>query len=380
MDFAAASSEHPLATHATGEVVGELLEQLDGPPDLAVLFVTGPHRGVLEDIANSVRELLQPGCLVGATAVSVVAGRREIEEVPAVSIWAGRTGTATARHLEVIGQGESHALIGVDDDELATAGTALLFADPSFPTTAVLDAFQASHPDLVVAGGIASAGVAPGANRLVLDGRLHDRGAVLVLLGPDLPVEVVVSQGCTPIGQPLTVTRAERNMLLELAGRPALERLQETLGDLDEGARASAAQGLHLGVVVDEHELDFGVGDFLVRNVLGADRENGAVAVGDVVEVGSTVQFQVRNAVSADIELRHLLDEHQGQSALVFTCNGRGMRLFGEPDHDASVVAETLGTTAVAGMFCAGEVGPIGGRTFLHGFTAVTVIFGSPPQ
>ncbi|HEY6532957.1 MAG TPA: FIST N-terminal domain-containing protein [Acidimicrobiales bacterium] len=380
MDFAAACSEHPLATQATGEVLGELLEQLDGPPDLAVLFVTGPHRGVLEDIAATVRELLRPGCLVGATAVSVVAGRHELEEVPAISIWAGRTGPVTARHLDVVDTGDSHALVGIEDDELATAGTALLLADPGFPTDAVLGALQDSHPDLVVAGGVASAGVGPGANFLVLDDRLHDRGAVVVLLGADLPVEVVVSQGCSPIGQPLTVTRAERNMLLELAGRPALDRLQETLAALDEGVRASAAQGLHLGRVVDEHELDFGMGDFLVRNVLGADPSNGAVAVGDLVEVGSTVQFQVRDAASADLELRHLMDEHEGQSALVFTCNGRGMRLFGEPDHDASVVTESLGTAAVAGMFCAGEVGPVGGRSFLHGFTAVTVIFRSPPS
>jgi small ligand-binding sensory domain FIST len=380
VDFAAASSEHPLATHATGEVVGDLLEQLDGPPDLAVLFVTGPHRGVLEDFAASVRELLRPGCLVGATAVSVVAGRQELEEVPAVSIWAGRTGSVTARHLDVVDTGEGYAVVGVEDDELAAAGTALLLADPAFPTDAVLDVFHAAHPHLVVAGGVASAGAGPGANRLVLDDRLHDRGAVLVLLGPDLAVEVVVSQGCAPIGQPLTVTRAERNMLLELAGRPALERLQETLAGLDESTRASAARGLHLGRVVDEHELDFGIGDFLVRNVLGADRSNGAVAVGDLVDVGSTVQFQVRDSDSADLELRHLLDDHDGESALVFTCNGRGIRFFGEPDHDASVVAETLGTTAVAGMFCAGEVGPIGGRSFLHGFTAVTVIFRSPPS
>jgi len=379
--FAAALSEHPLATHATGEVVGELLEKLDGPPDLAVLFVTGPHVGVLEDIAATVVRLLRPGCLVGATAVSVLAGREEVEGTPGVALWAGTTGAVAAHHVEVVDRGEGPTLVGVDGADLEAAGTALLFADPAtFPVDAVLDSLAIGHPGLIVAGGMASAGFQPGANRLVIDDVLHDRGAVLVLLGPDVPVDVVVSQGCGPVGQPFTVTRAERNMLMELAGRPALERVQETLAGLGESDRAAAARGLHLGRVVDDHKLDFDRGDFLVRNVLGADRENGAVAVGDEVEVGATVQLHVRDADSADADLRLLLDGHDGDAALVFTCNGRGMQLFGEPHHDAAVVAETVGTTAVAGMFCAGEVGPVGGRSFLHGFTAVTVIFGPRPS
>jgi len=376
MGYAASVSEHPLATHATGEVVGELLEQLGGPPDLAMLFVTGPHVGVLEDIAATVHELLRPGTLVGCSAVSVVGGTEEIEHTPGVALWGGTTGVVSAHHVEVVDRGDGATLVGVDGADLEASATALLLADPAtFPVSAVLDALAASHPSLVVAGGVASAGSQPGANRLVLDGRLHDRGAVLVLLAPDVPVEVVVSQGCGPVGQPFTVTAAERNMLLELAGRPALERVQETLAALDERERAAAAKGLHIGRVVDEHALDFDRGDFLVRNVLGADRANGAVAVGDEVPVGATVQLHVRDADSADTDLRLLLDEHSGDGALVFTCNGRGKALFGAPHHDASVVAESLGTTAVAGMFCAGEIGPVGGRSFLHGFTAVTVIF-----
>ncbi len=381
MPFAAAVSEHPLATHATGEVVGDILEKLPETPDLAVLFVTGPHVGVLEDIAATVARLLAPGCLVGATAVSVLGGREEVEGTPGVALWAGTTGAVSAHHVEVLDGPDGPRLVGVDGADLEAAGTALILADPaSFPVDAVLDALAAGHPDLTVAGGLASAGFQPGANRLVLDGALHDRGAVLVLLGRDVPVEVVVSQGCGPVGQPFTVTRAERNMLIELAGRPALDRVQETIAELDEAERAAAVNGLHMGRVVDEHKLDFDRGDFLVRNVLGADKDNGAVAVGDEIEVGATVQLHVRDAVSADADLRLLLDGHDGEAALVFTCNGRGMNLFGEAHHDAAVVAESVGTTAVAGMFCAGEIGPVGGRSFLHGFTAVTVIFHPHPS
>ena len=381
MPFAAAVSEHPLPTHATGEVVGEVLERLSDPPDLALLFVTAPHLGVLEDVARTVRELLRPDTLVGATAVSVVGGASEVEGVPAVALWAGSTGAVSAHHVEVVESGEGAALVGVDGADLEVAGTALLLADPaSFPVDAVLATLAERHPHLVVAGGLASAGFGPGANRLVLDDALHDRGAVLVLLSRDLPVEVVVSQGCGPVGQPFTVTGSERNVLFELAGRPALERVEETIAGLDEAERRAASKGLHVGRVVDEHKLDFERGDFLVRNVLGADRSNGAVAVGEEVEVGATVQIHVRDAESADTDLRLLLDGHDGEGALLFTCNGRGVQLFGEPDHDASIVSESVGTTAVAGMFCAGEIGPVGGHSFLHGFTAVTVIFRPRPS
>jgi small ligand-binding sensory domain FIST len=185
----------------------------------------------------------------------------------------------------------------------------------------------------------------------------------------------VVSQGCRPIGQPWLVTRAERNFVQELGGRPALERLEELATDATEEERALLRGGLHLGVVVDEHRTEFGRGDFLIRNVLGADRETGAVAVGERVTVGQTVQFQVRDAAAADEDLRELLAARSGRGALLFTCNGRGQRLFGTPNHDAAVLDDLLGPIAAAGGFCAGEIGPVGGRNFLHGFTASVALF-----
>jgi small ligand-binding sensory domain FIST len=374
--YAAALSEHPLPTHATGEVVGGVLEGLGGaPPDLAVLFVTRPHLGVLEDIAASVRTMLAPGTLLAATAVSVLGGREEAEEVPAVALWAGHTGPVRPVALDAIALDDGVAVSGLDPDELAEASTLILLADPSFPVEGLLESLGRSHPRLVVVGGMASAGTGPGANRLVVDDRILDHGAVGVLLAPTQAVGAVVSQGCAPIGQPFTVTRSERNMVHEIAGRPALERVQELIESLTPEERNKAAKGLHVGRVIQQHKDVFEPGDFLVRNVLGADRSNGAVAVGGEVTVGDTIQFQVRDAESADTDLRLLLDEHQASGALVFTCNGRGTHLFGEPHHDASVVAESVGTTAVGGMFCAGEIGPVGGRNFLHGFTASVALF-----
>jgi small ligand-binding sensory domain FIST len=222
---------------------------------------------------------------------------------------------------------------------------------------------------------MASAARGPGGNRLVLDGLVVDDGAVGALLPAGALVTTVVSQGCRPIGDPMTVTRSEGQVVYELAGRPALERLVELLGSLSEEERALAQQGIHLGHVIDEHKAEFGRGDFLIRNVLGGDREAGAIAVGDDVELGATVQFQVRDAASADEDLRELLAGEHASGALVFTCNGRGIRLFGEPDHDAEVVDAHVEGGATAGMFCAGEVGPVGGRSFLHGFTASVLLF-----
>jgi small ligand-binding sensory domain FIST len=185
-----------------------------------------------------------------------------------------------------------------------------------------------------------------------------------------------VSQGCRPIGKPLTITRAERNFVHELAGQPALSRLQEIVDAASEADRELMREGLHLGLVVDEHRLDFERGDFLVRNLLGADQSTGSLAVGEVVDVGQTVQFHVRDAEAADEDLRHLMTGVVGDAALMFTCNGRGVNLFAESGHDASTIQEMLGVVPLSGAFCAGEIGPVGGHNFFHGFTASVAVFG----
>lgn len=383
--FAAALSEHPVPTQAVGETVGSVLESLGGePPDLAAVFVTAAHTGAVDDIVASIRSLLRPGTLLGATASSVLGGEREVEDAPAVALFAARLGGPVEPLRLEAHQTQSGWLLGGLPEEIAgERRTLVVLADPfSFPADGFLAWTTERHPHLAVAGGLASAARGPGGNRLVLDGAVHHDGAVAALLPVGVSARTVVSQGCRPIGDPLIVTRAERNVLYELAGRPALERLLELLERLPPDDRRLAQQGLHLGVVIDERQATFGRGDFLIRNVLGADRDNGAVVVGDEVLVGSTVQFQVRDAVSADEDLRVLLAGAHSRGALVFTCNGRGTHLFGRPDHDAQVVSEAVDGGAVAGMFCAGELGPVGGRSFLHGFTASVVLFdvaGNPP-
>jgi small ligand-binding sensory domain FIST len=375
--FAAALSEHPDAAAAVGEALGQVVERLgDGdPPDLAVLFVTARHQGRIAEVAAAVRAALRPGVLIGCGAETVVGASREVEGGPGLSLWAGRTGPVTPVRLSATPTPDGPVITGWPDPFPPDAAALLLLGEPfTFPAEAALATLAVAHPGLPVVGGMAMAARAPGGNRLVLDDQVLNAGAVGVVLGPGVKVETVVSQGCRPVGTPLVVTRAERNVVFELGGRTALERLGEVAEVLPEAERDLLVHGLHFGRVIDEHKADFGRGDFLIRNVMGGDAESGAIAVADMVEVGSTAQFQVRDAGSADEDLRHLLAGHTADAALLFTCNGRGTNMFAAPDHDATVVSEGLDRAPLAGMSCAGELGPVGGRNFLHGFTASVVL------
>ncbi len=376
--FAAALSQHPLATQAVGEVSGSILEQLQADDcDLAVCFASPHHVGAFEDIAAALHSILEPAVLLGGTAVGVVGGAREVEDAPALAVLGARLENTelTPVALRVEETPDGMAVTGWPD-AAAGARTLLLFADPfTFPVDAFLERCNDDLPDLRVIGGLASAAAVPGGNRLVLDGDTLTGGAVGVLLDGDVEVRTLVSQGCRPIGRPFTVTKADRNFVEELAGKPAIERLQEVAAAASEEERALLRTGLHIGVVVDEHKAEFGRGDFLVRNLFGADQRTGALAVGDAVSVGQTLQFHVRDADAADEDLRELLAGADASAALLFTCNGRGQHLFGVPDHDAGLVERLLGEIPLAGAFCAGEIGPVGGRNFLHGFTASLALF-----
>jgi small ligand-binding sensory domain FIST len=377
MPFATALSQHPEAAEATGEVVGRVLDQLDAVPDLAVMFCSPHHVEAVDDIAETVRGLVSPRVLIGATAGAVIGGEREVEEGPALSLWAA-TLPSVPRPVRVTAMRTPSgvAVQGLPVTELPEGGTLILLVDPfSLPVDAVLDAIDAAGTGVRVAGGMASASGVPGGNRLVLDGTVAREGAVGVVLDPPAATTTVVSQGCRPIGDPMIVTKADGNVIGELAGRPALDRVAELATKAGPEDRELLASGLHIGIAVDEHLSTFGRGDFLVRGVVGADRETKAIVAGDVIPVGTTVQFQVRDAAAADEDLNALLAPVLGDGALLFTCNGRGTHLFDVPDHDARAVSDAIGADTVAGMSCAGELGPVAGRSFVHSFTASVVLF-----
>jgi small ligand-binding sensory domain FIST len=236
-------------------------------------------------------------------------------------------------------------------------------------------------PGVRVLGGMASGIRARGECRLLHDGGAVNQGAAGVLLHGPVGLRSIVSQGCRPIGRPLVITRAEDNIIYELGGRPSFERLKELWEGLNPEEQNLFRQGLHIGRVINEYQADFQRGDFLVRNVLGIEQSSGALGINDRVRVGQTVQFHVRDADTADEDLHALLQldlhahDRRPTAGLVFSCNGRGTRLFREPHHDARALRAEAGPIPLAGFFAQGELGPVGGQNFIHGFTASIALF-----
>jgi small ligand-binding sensory domain FIST len=377
--IAAGLSTAPAARDAAGEAAREAGAALgDREADLAFLFLSPPHLDHAEAAVESVHAALAPRCLLGCVAEGVVGRDRELEHGPAAAVWAASLPGARVQpfHATAFDAGEEIAIAGIPDVE--QADLVALLVDPfTFPADALLRHLNDDGPGVPLVGGIAVGGREAGAQALVLGDTVHAEGAVGAVLS-NVSVRPLVSQGCAPIGREAVVTRAEDNVVYELAGQPALERLKEDIAALSPREQALVARGLLAGLVIDENRPTYERGDYLVRGLLGADEETGAVALGEEVRVGQTVRFHVRDAASADEDLRSVLAELGGRpaaGALLFTCNGRGTNMFPESDHDARTIAGALGTDAVAGFFCGGEIGPVGGRTFLHGFTATMAVF-----
>jgi small ligand-binding sensory domain FIST len=387
--FAAALSTSADAFQAVEEVCRAAGEKLAAAPNLGLLFASPHHADALEAAAQGIVERLSPGCLLGCTGESIVGNAREIEEAPAMALWlAALPGASIApMHLQFEKTAEGPTVVGWPDDlpDAWPAGAALIvLGEPfSFPADWLLERLNEDRPGVPVVGGMASGAHAPGGNRLVLNRQVFDRGAVAAMVHGPLRIQTVVSQGCRPVGRTFVVTKAEQNVILELSGKPPLAQLQEVFDSLPPADQRLVQQGLHVGRVINEYQDQFQRGDFLVRNCIGADRNTGALAIGDYVRPGQTVQFHVRDAQTADEDLRELLRSARqssaaAQGALLFTCNGRGTRMFGQPDHDAGVLAELLGGIPTAGFFAQGELGPIGGKNFVHGFTASAALFSAP--
>jgi small ligand-binding sensory domain FIST len=353
-----------------------------GRPDVAVVFCSGAHLAAPEATLEGVQEALAPPVLAGCGAGGVVGDRREVERGTAVAVWAATLGegAAEAFHLDVVDRPDAVAVAGLPELDDATA--VVLLPDPySFPADVVLGELARRAPGVPVLGGIASARTLDGDAALFLGDRLCGDGAVGIAFSG---VEVLpcVSQGAAPVGPELTVTAADGHVIRELAGRPALDALREAIEGLEPHEQALVASGLLLGIVIDGGKPEFEQGDFLVRGVIGADPEAGTLTVGARVHEGTIVRLHARDAASADRDLRKALGLRRealgGEppaGALVFTCNGRGETMFGTPDHDAVALDEELQGAPAAGFFAAGEIGPVGGDAFLHGFTATVAVF-----
>ncbi|HEY6522326.1 MAG TPA: FIST N-terminal domain-containing protein [Solirubrobacteraceae bacterium] len=358
-------------------------QQLGGVDvDLVLVFASGAHLADPEEMLAAVHAELAPGALVGCGAGGVLGGGRELEGGTGVAVWAAALegGEARAFHATVRREDDVGVLDGMP--EIGSGGAVIMLSDPySFPTDAVLDGIADAAPGVPVLGGLSSARSPMGDAVLFADGRVVEEGAVGVCLNG---VELLpcVSQGAAPLGREMTVTAAEDNVIYELAGRPAVQAIEQAVGELPLDERALVAAGLLIGIVIDGGKPEYEQGDFLVRGVTGADPATGAITVGAVVTPGEVVRLHARDARSADEDLRRELrlraaaiGGQRPAGALVFSCNGRGHTMFGTRDHDASLVQEELSGVPAAGFFAAGEIGPVGGRSFLHGFTATLAVF-----
>ncbi len=383
------ASESFDTVEAAAEAADRARAGLGADCDLAVVFASGQHLGMAKWLLSEVHDRLEPRALIGCGAGGTVAAGRELEDAPSVVVWAASLPGAVLQTMHIAAErdAEGFRLLGLPEsmtdsaeDEAATDESLVALCDPfSFPAEELLAVLERTRPHVPVMGGLASASFAGGA-MLMRDGEVHTNGAVAVRLR-GAQVLPCVSQGAGPVGPEMTITSAEGNVIGQLAGSPAMERLGEVIASLPEEERDLAASGVLIGLVIDENRPDYERGDFLVRPIIGADRDSGAIAIGEQVRIGQTVRLHVRDASSADEDLREAL-RVQAQAlgsdgaagALLFTCNGRGSHMFEVPDHDAAALEDALGVPT-AGFFCAGEIGPVGGRNFLHGFTATVAVF-----
>lgn len=381
--IAAALSEEGEPYEAFAEASARVATELGSPPDLAVTFACGQHAKDPDAVVEAIADELEPAHLIGGCAGGVIATGREVEHGSAAVVWGAVLPGAD------IGVGYLTAAPGVEPGEadslppMSERTEALLtVADPfGFAVGGLLDYMFANHSGVPVIGGLA-AGSGAGPGPLFCEGEWFEGGAVVCAL-EGASVIPCVSQGATPVGPEMTVTGASGRTITELASKPAMERIGEVITELGEDERALAGQGLMLGVVIEENRPEHVRGDFLVRPIVAADADSGSVMLGESVRVGQTVRLHVRDAGTADRDLREALGlqvdafgAEGAAGALLFSCTGRGTPMFGQPDHDASVVDQLLGAP-VGGFFCAGEIGPVAGRSFLHGFTATMAVFGA---
>ena len=354
------------------------------PADLVLLFISPQHEDVQRAIIDIATERVGGATVLGCSAGGVIGAQREVEDAPAVAAWAASLPGIGVQPFRLTFQREGDHAIVEGLEELPSADqqpVVLMLADPfSFPADVLLDHLNDTVAGVPIVGGMASGGLEAGRNSLYFNDEILRDGAVgAILTGPGM--KAIVSQGCRPVGQTYAVTRAEQNVLFELGGVSAMARIEELYAESSERDQLLIRRGLHVGSAITETKPELGRGDFLVRNVVGVDRETGAIAISDRVEIGRTVQFQVRDAGSAREDLRLVLERERaaGSSAvagaLLFSCNGRGQALFGEPDHDVGAVRRVFGDVPVAGFFAAGEIGPVAGKNFLHGFTASILLF-----
>jgi small ligand-binding sensory domain FIST len=372
----AESDEWRYALDAVLEEIGDIA------PDVAFLFVSAAFSEYFPDLVRHAWERCGAMLMLGCSATGVIGGGIEAEGQPAIAMLSLSLPGATLRPvrftqdmIEQVAEPEAfRARISVPEPP----GGWFVLADPfRFDASLLLERMNAAYPGVPMIGGLASPAEYHRRTWVFLNGESYGDGGIGLALGGGYDLLPVVSQGCEPVGESWTITGVSDRWIESISNRSALTMLAETLAVLPDEMQEEARRNLVIGLAADEYRDRFGRGDFLIRNVTGLDWERGAIAVGARPRVGQTIQFHLRDAATASLDLTLALLEAQtaleGRGAvagLLYSCTGRGMTMFGVPDHDAAEVVKRLGDLPHAGIIAAGEIGPVGRRTFLHGFTA----------
>jgi small ligand-binding sensory domain FIST len=382
MEWASAVSSSPRLDDALEEATTVVASALDHVrPDLLVVFVAPQYGPDVVGLPRRFGERFPGAALIGCTGGGVIGDGREIEQRPALSV--------TGAVLPGVDITTFHLSSDARDwpEQLPIESN----APPSFvvlPEPFSCDAqelirwFDRVYPYSVKIGGLASGAPHPGSNALFATGHAYAGGAVGVALCGDIEIDTVVAQGCRPIGAPLFITRSSKNAIYQLDGRPPVDVLEELFIALPEPDRELFRHSLFLGVVMQDAQEQYGQGDFLIRNLIGVDGEAGAILVGTMVRDRQVVQFHLRDARTSAEDLDALLGGQVASpgarvpaGALLFSCLGRGRHLYGRPDHDTDLFRAHYGAIPLGGFFCNGEIGPVQGQTFLHGYTSSFGLF-----
>jgi small ligand-binding sensory domain FIST len=378
MKWASAVSRQIDVDLAVADASAAVRASLGGDADLAIVFASSHHAIGYERIPEAASAALGVSALVGCSAGGVIGAGREVEDEPGLSITAARLPGVEIATFHVDGSSS-------DDPALSPSASPadfLLLADPfGFDTEPFLQALDAEFPESRKVGGLASGGGSAGENALFHGKHTRRSGLVGVRCGRGLRIDTLVAQGCRPIGEVMFVTRARGNVILGLDGRWPIDTLRDLYESLDPSDRELFRHSLFIGLVMRESREAYRQGDFLVRNLIGMDPEQGALFIGALVREGAVVQFHLRDAQTSAHDLREALEGLDGETrggvrgSVLFSCLGRGRHLYGRRDHDTELFRRYLGDVPLGGFFCNGEIGPVQGMTFLHGYTSSFALF-----
>ncbi|MEI7997908.1 MAG: FIST N-terminal domain-containing protein [Candidatus Omnitrophota bacterium] len=369
------------------QMLKDLAGDISGFFDLAILFITPWSTNDPVELYQDLAKRLSIKNFLCCTSAGIIGSEREIEGRPAASLLLAKLPGVTINtfylnQAQLDGLKESVDLYNFFEIYPNEAPNFLVLPDPfAFDTNRFLKILNQAYKGTAVIGGLASAASSPQENFLIVNGLDYKEGIIGAVLNGAVKIDTVVSQGCRPVGETYIITKAQGNIIYELAGRPFYKVLEDVLKAGTDYDRLLAREAISIGIVINEYQEQFKHGDFLIRPVMAIDPKNGAGAIGDYITVGQTVQFHLRDAKTANEDLHELLKQQKmknvqtPQGALVFSCNGRGIGLFKEHNHDIGIIQAHLGPVPAAGFFCAGEIGPVTGINFLHGFTNSMALF-----